>query len=143
MPVRHLHLRQSENFSVKKGVFKVESGGQVNNLKPGENFTVQPGTPHQWFNDSSTEIAEVIITMPPAEKFEILMEQIYGIFNQRGSLNFLQVMVMAKEYDMVIAGPPLFVQKIMRAVLSPVGKLLGYKKYYPEYDSSSDNLANA
>src|SRR5690349_5216013 len=69
MPVRHLHLRQSENFKVKKGVFKVESGGQINHLQPNENYTVQPGTPHQWFNESLSEIAEVVITMQPAEKF--------------------------------------------------------------------------
>ena len=62
-----------------------------------------------------------------------MQEQIFGICNKKGELSFLQIMVMSKEYDMVIAGPPMFVQKIMRAVLSPIGRLLGYKKYYPEY----------
>src|SRR5689334_9180085 len=60
MPVRHLHLRQSENFYVIKGVFKIECGGRISHLKPGEEFTVQPSIPHQWFNESSTDTIEVM-----------------------------------------------------------------------------------
>jgi len=133
MPVRHLHPGQTETVAVKSGIFKVECDGDIHHLKPGETFTIEKGKPHQWWNESDTDEVQVIFTIAPAKNFEVMQEQIFGICNARGNLRFLQIMVMAKEYEMIIAGPPLFIQKIMWAVLSPIGRLLGYRKYYPEY----------
>ncbi len=135
MPVRHIHPTQSENFEVKSGILKLECNGHYQYLKSGETAFVEPGRPHQWWNESESEEVNVIVTVQPAKNFEVMMEQISGICNKKGGLNFLQIMTMAKKYDMVIAGPPIFVQKIMRTILSPVGKILGYKDYYPEYSS--------
>jgi quercetin dioxygenase-like cupin family protein len=135
MPVRHIHPTQSESFEVKSGIFKVECGGHYHHLKSGESVLVEPGQPHQWWNESESEEANVIITVQPAKNFEVHMEQIYGIFNKTGRLSFLQIMTMAKKNEMVLAGIPFFIQKIMRAILSPIGKILGYKDYYPEYSS--------
>jgi mannose-6-phosphate isomerase-like protein (cupin superfamily) len=136
MPVRHLHPSQSETVEVISGIFKIECDGVISYLKPGEKFTIEKTKPHQWWNESESETVHAIFTIEPAIKFEIMQEQIFGICNTKGKLSFLQIMVMAKEYDMVIAGPPIFVQEIMRAVLSPIGRLLGYRKYYPEYSHS-------
>ena len=111
----------------------MECDGQIMYLKPGEKFTIDKGKPHQWWNESDSLEAQVIFTIEPAGKFELMQEQIFGICNAKGKLSFLQIMVMAKEYDMIIAGPPIFIQKAMWAVLSPIGRLLGIKKYYPEY----------
>lgn len=133
VPVRHIHPTQSETIEVISGVFKVECAGEIKYLKPGEKFIIDKGKPHQWWNESDSQEVHAIFTIEPANKFEVMQEQIFGICNAKGKLSFLQIMVMAKEYDMVIAGPPIFIQKIMRAVLSPIGRLLGYKKYYPEY----------
>lgn len=133
MPVRHLHPTQTETIEVVSGVFKVECDGDIHYLQPGEKITIDKGKPHQWWNESEMEEARGIFTIEPANNFEVVMEQIFGICNTKGKLSFLQIMVMAKEYDMVIAGPPIILQKIMRAVLSPIGWMLGYRKYYPEY----------
>lgn len=133
IPVRHIHPGQFEMIEVVSGVLKVECDGQIKYLKPGEKFTIEKGKPHQWWNESSTEEVHAIFTIEPAKKFQVMQEQIFGICNAKGRLSFLQIMVMAKEYDMVIAGPPILVQKIMRAVLAPIGWMLGYRKYYPEY----------
>jgi hypothetical protein len=131
--IRHIHPAQSEALEVISGVLKLECDGEIMYLKPGEKFIIDKGRPHQWWNESNAEEAHVIFTIEPACKFEAMQEQTFGIFNAKGKLDFLQIMVMAKEYDMVIAGPPIFVQKVMRTVLSPIGRLLGYRKYYPEY----------
>lgn len=139
MPVRHLHPTQSETIEVISGVFKVECDGVIKHMQPGEKFTIEKGKPHQWWNDSEEETVQAIFTIEPANKFEVMQEQIFGICNAKGKLGFLQIMVMAKEYDMVIAGPPIFIQKIMSAVLSPIGRLLGYRKYYAEYSLQKPN----
>ncbi len=133
VPVRHIHPRQSETVEVKSGVLKVECDGKIMYLQPGENFVIEKGKPHQWWNESDSEEVHAIFSIEPPYKFETMQEQIFGICNKKGKLSFLQIMVMAKEYEMVIAGPPFFVQKIMRAVLSPIGRILGFKKFYPEY----------
>lgn len=113
----------------------MECDGQYLNLKAGETALVEPGRPHQWWNESDSEEVNVIITVQPAKNFEVMMEQISGICNKKGGLSFLQIMTMAKRYEMVIPGPPLIAQKIMRTILSPLARLLGYKDYYPEYSS--------
>lgn len=133
VPVRHIHPELSETVEVISGVFKVECDGQFMHLKPGETFTIAKGKPHQWWNESDSQDAEVIFTIEPAGQFEAMQEQIFGILNAKGKLSFLQIMVMAEAYDMFIAGPPIFIQKIMWAMLSPIGRLLGLKKYYAEY----------
>ena len=113
----------------------MECAGQIRQLQPNEKMTIPAGQPHQWWNTSDSEVTNLVITIEPAFNFEDMMEQIFGICSDRGALSFMQIMVMAREYDMVVAGPPVIVQKIMQTVLSPVGRLLGYKKFYPEYSS--------
>jgi quercetin dioxygenase-like cupin family protein len=136
VPVRHIHPTQSETIEISSGVLKVEWDGNIKYMQAGEKLTIEKGTPHQWWNDSDSQEVQAIFTIEPANNFQEMQEQIFGIFNAKGKLSFLQIMVMAKKYDMVIAGPPLIIQKIMRVVLSPIGRILGYKKYYPEYSNS-------
>lgn len=136
MPIRHLHPSQSETVEVTAGVLKVECGGEIKYLKTGEKFTIDKGVPHQWWNESDLQSACAIFTIEPANKFQIMQEQIFGVCNEKGKLSFLQIMVMAKEYDMVVAGPPIFLQKIMRAVFAPIGRMIGLRKYYPEYSDT-------
>ena len=133
MPVRHLHPGQDETVEIISGTFKVECDGEVMYMKPGETFTIEKGKPHQWWNESDSEESHVVFTIEPANNFQVMQEQIFGICNEKGKLSFLQIMVMAKTYDMVIAGPPIALQKIMRTLLSPIGWMLGLRKYYPEY----------
>jgi quercetin dioxygenase-like cupin family protein len=133
MPVRHIHIDQTETFEIKSGTFKLECDGEVRYLKAGEKFTIGKGKPHQWWNDSDSEELLVVVSIEPANNFEVMMEQIFGYCSANGELDFLQIMAMAKKYNMVIAGPPVVVQKIMHVVVGPVARLLGRKEYYPEY----------
>lgn len=133
MPVRHLHPSQTETFEVVSGTFKVECNGAIHYMKPGEKFTVEKGVPHQWWNESDAQDVVVNVTIEPANNFQVMQEQIFGICNEKGKISFLQIMVMAKKYEMVIAGPPIAIQKMMRALLTPIGRMIGLKNYYPEY----------
>jgi quercetin dioxygenase-like cupin family protein len=136
MPVRHIHLQQTEEIEVLSGVFKVECNGKVQHLQAGEKMLIPPKAPHQWWNESEDETVHTRFSLTPAYNFEVMQEQIFGIFNTKGKLSFLQIMVMAKEYDMIIAGPPIFLQKIMWFLLAPIGRLLGLKNYYPAFTKS-------
>ena len=97
MLVRHLHPSLSETVEVISGVFKVKCDGDIKYKKQGEKFTIEKGKPHQWWNDSDSQEVHVIFTKEPADKFQVMQEQIFGICNSKGKLSFLQIMVMAKE----------------------------------------------
>ena len=133
MPVRHIHPSQSETFEVISGSVKLEYDGNTKILSQGESFTISKGLPHQWWNTSTSEELQMIITMTPAGNWETQMEQVFGIMNSKGKLSFLQIMAMLREYEMYISGPPIVIQKIMSAVLYPVARMMGIKKFYPEY----------
>jgi quercetin dioxygenase-like cupin family protein len=135
MPVRHIHPRQTERIEVRSGIVKVECDGQVKILNSGEEFTIPQNKPHQWWNESGSAEADIVFTVEPALRFDTMMEQIFGISNEHGSLKFLQIMAMAKEYGMYVAGPPIVIQKIMRTILYPIAWILGYRKYYSRYSS--------
>ena len=135
MPVRHLHPRQTENFEIINGELKIECDGEIKILSKSESLTVPQGKPHQWWNTSSTDELQMMITMTPASNWETQMEQVFGIMNSKGKLSILQIMAMVQEYEMYIAGPPMFLQKIMSTVLYPVARMRGIKKFYSEYSS--------
>lgn len=133
MPMRHLHNNYAEMVEVKSGVLKVEHEGEIKYLGAGEAFNIEKGRRHQWWNESDTETVNAIFTITPAHRFEVMLEQIFGICNEKGTLSFWQIMAMAKEYDMISAGPPPLVQKIMTTILAPIANLMGYRKYYSKY----------
>jgi mannose-6-phosphate isomerase-like protein (cupin superfamily) len=135
MPVRHIHPRQTERFEVRAGHLRVECDGDTTVLGPGEAFTVEQGKPHQWWNASEEEPTDMLVTMTPSYNWETQMEQIFGIMNAKGKLSFLQIMALANEYEMYIAGPPLFLQKALSTLLYPVARIAGLKKFYPEYSA--------
>jgi hypothetical protein len=59
-----------------------------------------------------------------------------GKLGPRGDqLPFLQAMAMVREFPdvMALAGPPVFLQHALAAVLAPIARLRGYKGKYEEY----------
>lgn len=138
LPVRHLHPNQQEEFAVKKGRFRIEAGGQEQYLSSGDVVAVKKGIPHRFWNALTDEETELEITFMPALNTETFLEQFFGLSNDDktradGTPAFLQLMAMANTYEIYVAGPPLWLQKAMGAVLGSVGRLMGYKKFYQQY----------
>lgn len=137
LPVRHFHPRQDETFEMKRGTLKVEVNGQIRHLQPGERITIPQGAPHQWWNEGDEE-ANLLVTFAPALNIETFLEQFFGLCNNGkssadGTPSFLQLMAMVNEYDLYVAGPPLPIQKLMGIVLGGFARLIGLKKFYPEF----------
>jgi quercetin dioxygenase-like cupin family protein len=138
LPVTHFHPNQTETFEIKEGSIKLNVDGEEKTLRVGEIFTVPENVPHRWWNDSANETVKLIATFRPALNTETFLEQFYGLGNDDktkpdGTPNFLQLMAMVRKYELFVAGPPVFVQKIMSIVLGTIGRLFGYKSYYPKY----------
>lgn len=139
-PVAHIHPNQDETFEIKKGKLwlKIQDKEQV--LQAGDRVTILKNLPHEWKNPSETETTEMLVTFQPALKTETFFEQFCGLANDGktktdGSPQFLQIMAMANEYEIFIAGPPVPVQRVMGFVVGGVARLLGYKKFYPKYSA--------
>jgi len=75
---------------------------------------------------------------------EILFENLYGLAtdgktDENGVANLLQTAVALNglhKGEIYPATPPIAIQKALFALLSPVGKLVGYRDHYPKYSGA-------
>lgn len=139
-PPEHFHEAFTETFAIKSGTLSILVDGEKKTLHAGETISVPPMTKHKPFN----ETREPVIVESDDEKtlpveFGYHLRQLYGFMdsypNGPNSLQMLmQLSVYGTEADSYIAdGPSLGVQKMMRVLMAPTARLLGYKNYYEEY----------
>src|SRR5213078_2392916 len=129
----HVHPAQSERFAVKSGKLGVKAGGRKLELRPGEVVTVEPGTPHRFWN-AGEEPVTFVCEIRPALQFESLLETMFalaadGKTNRKGMPNPLRLAVIANaHFDTVqLPFPPAILQKIALALGALLGKLFGYR----------------
>jgi hypothetical protein len=118
-------------------------GGRERSVAGGEAIAVPPGTPHTLWNEGEEE-AHALVEYRPALRMETLFQTLFGLgrdgkTDQEGSPTLLQGAVMLKEFEdeYRLARPPLPVQKVVLAVLAPIGRLLGYKARYARYSEQA------
>lgn len=144
----HIHPNIVEKFTVISGTLDARIGGQRMTLQRGQSAIVAPGVPHDWWNASKTEDVEVLVEVDSAldaqhvdsSRFELLIGMLFGLANdgkvdRKGRPSPLQGAVIAQEFADVIVftRPPPVVQKVVFAVLAPLGRRLGYRAIYPQY----------
>jgi quercetin dioxygenase-like cupin family protein len=145
----HVHPRQEERFKAVSGSFGVQVRDERRWLTEGEEVIVPPGTPHRWWNDSNDEEAHVSVDLRPALNSEVFFETLYGLAqdgktDENGAPGLLQQAVTLhgiNRGEIYLASPPVPVQKVILAVLAPVGRLLGYRDYYQRYSGALDQGA--
>ncbi len=131
-----VHSLQDETFEILSGSLNFRIGGQERRLTAGESLLIPKGTPHNWWNASDEE-AHALVRIKPALRSEEFFASLYGLCSEKGALpNLLQMAVLIDEHKdegSYLTKPPLLVQEVVFGVLSPVGRLLGYKAHYPKY----------
>ncbi len=139
LPPVHYHPSQEETFVVKGGFIRAYFNGEEHVFQDGDVFVVPPGTHHQMHNDAD-EPGKVIWQTRPAMKTEVFFETVWrlaqdGKLNRGGIAGLLQMIVIGQEYRDVfrLAKPPDIIQRILFAIVAPIGRLAGYKGRYPEY----------
>jgi quercetin dioxygenase-like cupin family protein len=134
----HIHPRQEERFQIEHGQITLRIRGQERRCQAGEQVTIPPGTPHVWWNSGSDEL-KVILEFRPAGRFAEFITTYFafartGRVNRRGiPTNPLQLAVTfsAYQHDLQATSPPMAVQRILFAVLAPIGRLMGYTRDVP------------
>jgi hypothetical protein len=139
----HVHPRQEERFHIKRGEITLRIRGEERRYGVGEKVIIPAGTPHVWWN-SGSENLRVILEFRPAGRFAEFITTFFalaraGLTNTRGlPKDLLQLVVTFGAYRNVIYGtqPPMAVQRMLFAVLVPIGRLFGYRPDVPYPDIS-------
>ena len=128
----HVHPFQQERFVVKSGRITLRIDGQEQEFTAGEEATVPPATPHVWWNSGIEEL-QVVLEFRPAGRFDRFITSFFalgqaGKTNAKGVPNLIRYAVIDREYNDVLypSKPPRAVQKVIFALLYPLGRLLGY-----------------
>jgi len=145
-PPLHYHPYQEEQFQVLAGTFRVKMGETERTFQTGEAFTVPAGTPH-WMHNVSDEEGRLLWQIRPALKSQDFFATMWGLAaagktNADGVPNFLQLAVILRAYrdEFRASSPPYFVQRLLFALLAPIGRLRGYRARYEEYNSTADEV---
>jgi len=135
----HLHPTIDERFTVVSGKIGYMLDGKQGVLEAGQSADLPKGVPPDWWNAGEEE-ARVIVEIRPAARFEEMVITLFGLAaegktNSKGMPNPLQLAVISQEFADVVQfmSPPPALQKIFFAVLSPLGRALGYKASYPRH----------
>jgi quercetin dioxygenase-like cupin family protein len=138
-PPFHYHPYQEERFEVLKGQFSTKIGEVAHTYKTGEKFTVLKNVSH-WMHNISDEEGSLLWQVRPAMKTQAFFETMWGLeadgkVNKNGVPNLLQLAVILNTYtdEFRASKPPYWIQRILFGLLSPIGKLCGYRPSYPKY----------
>ena len=135
----HVHPAIDERFTVVRGRIGVRIDGRESIAEVGTQLHVAPGVAHDWWNAGDSE-AQIQVEIRPAARFEEMVVNLFGLAqdgktNAKGMPSFLQLAVLAKEFEDVIyfTHPPHIVQRLLFGVLAPLARLLGYRGSDPKY----------
>jgi mannose-6-phosphate isomerase-like protein (cupin superfamily) len=144
----HVHSAFTETFTAVEGVLGVMYKNRKMYLQPGESFTIPPGTPHHFFNDTDRRIVCHVKLSPGHDGFEKGIAIAYGLAadgktNKKGvpkSLTHLALIIVLTDTKPVgLAGwlMPLFRILARRAKRKGIEKVLLEKYYYEDQPAAS------
>ena len=136
---KHVHSYITERFEVLAGTVRFHVDGREEVAAPGRQVEVPPGVVHDWWNVGDDE-AHVLVDIRPAERFELMIQNLYGLANDgksdaRGVPNLLPLALFAREFgrEGEFIRPPRIVRRILFGALAPLARARGYRGINPEY----------
>jgi mannose-6-phosphate isomerase-like protein (cupin superfamily) len=133
----HVHPFQTEHFAVRAGTLGLRRAKEKVELRAGESATVEPQTPHRFWNAGDDEV-RFVCTVTPALEFERLIATMYslaadGKTTKKGMPSPLRLAVIARHHfdDVRLPTIPQTLQGLALALGAPIGKLAGFG---PTYD---------
>jgi quercetin dioxygenase-like cupin family protein len=134
----HFHVSQDETFEILSGCLTLWLEGEEKTIKPGEQFTLPKGIPHNHYNNSDEEVV-YLHRVEPAMDFDYFLENLVGLASdgksKGGSFGLVQELVTLRylEGKTYLADMPLGIQKLLMQIVGPIGRLLGYRAVYKKY----------
>jgi len=144
---KHVHAYTTERFEVVSGTVRFHVDGSERIVEPGQRIEVPPGVVHDWWNIGDDE-AHVLVEITPAERFELMIQNLYGLANDgkstsRGVPKLLPLALFAREFrrEAEFIRPPRIVQHFLFAALAPLARARGYRAINPGYLGPSGKAA--
>lgn len=132
-PPLHVHRAFRERHHLQAGRVCFTVRGQEHVVEAPARFEIPRGAPHT-FRVEGDEPARTVVDHEPAGTYERFLETMYalaaeGMTDDRGAPSLLQSAIVGRAHleDFSLARPPYVVQRILFAVLAPLGRLLGYR----------------
>lgn len=136
-PVTHVHEKFDEIFTVKSGTLSIQYGTEIKQISAGQTITIPRNTPHKPFNQTDS-IVQLTCEMP--QEFAYCLSQIYPFWDENTSNTkppkvLFQIAVFGDKFDTypTIDAPPKPILKVLKFLLAPTARLLGYKNYNKDY----------
>jgi quercetin dioxygenase-like cupin family protein len=135
-PPEHYHPYQEERFEVLSGTIHAQIGQDALIYQAGDSFLIPAGVSH-WMHNISDEQGRVYWQTRPAFNTETFFTTIWGLARDgkidEGGPSLLQAAVIGREYaqEFRLTRPPYPIQRLLFALLAPIGRLLGYRTEYP------------
>lgn len=149
-PVAHFHPRFDEQFAILAGQARYLLGTVEKVAQAGETVILPHGVAHKHpWNDGDNELQvrqSIQLDQPDPvtiQAIERFFETLYGLgqdgkVNKDGLPNPLQFALILKTFQphAYVAGMPIPVQHLLFGALAAVGRLAGYRAYYPQYSAT-------
>ena len=138
----HVHLLQTESFRILEGELQVVVAGAQRTLRPGDEATVPPRTPHRFFSESDRPVTFRVTVIDPG-RLEDGLRLLYGLGRDgkvtKGGIptNMLMVALGSQLSDMYLASAPVWLQAAIFKPLAALGRALGYDKTLVGYLTAS------
>lgn len=139
-PPQHVHETFDEKFTVVEGTLSIMLMGQKQRFTVGQTVTIPKGAAHKPFNETDTKV--VLRTPAPGlpQAFVFGLSQLYGYWdaapaNSKPPKILLALSVLGDSFDSYPTenAPPKPMLKLLKLVLAPTARLLGYTKYNPQF----------
>lgn len=136
-PVTHIHEKFDESFTVKSGTLSMQFGLEVKKITAGQTIVIPKNTPHKPFNETNSI---VVVTSEMPLDFAYCLSQIYpfwdeNIANTKPPKILFQLAVFGDKFDSypTVDAPPRIVLKVLKFILAPTARLIGFKNYNENY----------
>jgi quercetin dioxygenase-like cupin family protein len=135
-PPEHIHPHSDEHFEVRDGAIVVELEGVPHTLEAGERITAPAGARHK-FASHPDKSGRTTVTMDVPGRLEDFLVTFYelaraGRLGPDGKPSMQQIAVTFSQLadDMRATIAPWPAQRLMFAVLAPIGRRRGLKPFY-------------
>eukprot|EP00898_Chlorokybus_atmophyticus_P001015 jgi/Chlat1/1914/Chrsp149S02220 len=139
----HLHLNQTETFTVETGTMDYILNGTLGRAHVGDTVAIPPNWPHLYYNGGKDDLV-VLVKLEPALVGEAFFENIAGTnidapkSSSRGIVEAAQMLEWA---GIRVGDVHPTVAFLIGKVLGPVGELVGYKCPHPEYTADMETAS--
>jgi mannose-6-phosphate isomerase-like protein (cupin superfamily) len=140
----HVHNALEERFYIQSGKMWVHMDGKEMVLGAGESIIVPVNAAHTWREAGGDEPLRFIVEMEPAMQMAEIFETLcaaseQGVLDQDGKAPFLAMAACLNRFpdNFYVAAAPVWAQKLLFKLLSPIAKWMGYEGYGELKDNRS------